>query len=173
MIEPFDKSKKAFILEFKVLDPDEDEKTLEDTLANALIQVQPDRRPALHLGFDGYRKPQPVADLSAQIQPQPARPYFRIGSDSSDYVFRTVSLNKVLRESVRKFRGDLYRKPQPVADLSAQIQPQPARPLVLMPVAAGVALLKDPLSWFRARHGSKPFGRLQSPLQQGERVWAV
>ena len=40
MIEPFDKSKKAFILEFKVLDPDEDEKTLEDTLANARTQIE-------------------------------------------------------------------------------------------------------------------------------------
>ncbi len=40
MIEPFDKSKKAFILEFKVLDPDEDEKTLEDTLANAHAQIE-------------------------------------------------------------------------------------------------------------------------------------
>lgn len=36
--------------------------------------------------------------------------YFRIGSDSSDYVFRTVSLDKVLRESVRKFRGDFIMK---------------------------------------------------------------
>ncbi len=36
--------------------------------------------------------------------------YFRIGSDSSDYVFRTVSLGKVLRESVRKFRGDFIMK---------------------------------------------------------------
>ncbi|MDE7268677.1 MAG: ATP-binding protein [Lachnospiraceae bacterium] len=40
MIEPLDKTKKAFILEFKVLDPDEDEKTLEDTLANAHIQIE-------------------------------------------------------------------------------------------------------------------------------------
>ena len=40
MIEPFDKSKKAFILEFKILDPDEDEKTLEDTLANARTQIE-------------------------------------------------------------------------------------------------------------------------------------
>lgn len=36
--------------------------------------------------------------------------YLRIGSDSSDYVFRTVSLGKVLRESVRKFRGDFIMK---------------------------------------------------------------
>ncbi len=40
MIEPLDKAKKAFILEFKVLDPDEDEKTLEDTLANARAQIE-------------------------------------------------------------------------------------------------------------------------------------
>lgn len=40
MIEPIDKTKKAFILEFKVLDPDEDERTLEDTLANARAQIE-------------------------------------------------------------------------------------------------------------------------------------
>lgn len=40
MIEPLDKAKKAYILEFKVLDPDEDEKTLEDTLANAHAQIE-------------------------------------------------------------------------------------------------------------------------------------
>ncbi|MDE6219408.1 MAG: ATP-binding protein [Lachnospiraceae bacterium] len=40
MIEPLDKGKKAFIIEFKVLDPDEDEKTLEDTLANARTQIE-------------------------------------------------------------------------------------------------------------------------------------
>ena len=43
MIEPLDKTKKAFILEFKVLDPDEDEKTLEDTLANARVQIEEKR----------------------------------------------------------------------------------------------------------------------------------
>ena len=43
MIEPLDKTKKAFILEFKVLDPDEDEKTLEDTLANARAQIEEKR----------------------------------------------------------------------------------------------------------------------------------
>lgn len=36
--------------------------------------------------------------------------YFKIGSDSSDYVFHTVSLDKVLRESIRKFRGDFIMK---------------------------------------------------------------
>ena len=40
MIEPIDKTKKAFIFAFKVLDPDEDEKTLEDTLANARAQIE-------------------------------------------------------------------------------------------------------------------------------------
>lgn len=40
MIEPLDKTEKAFIIEFKVLDPDEDEKTLEDTLVNARAQIE-------------------------------------------------------------------------------------------------------------------------------------
>ena len=40
MIEPLDKTKKAYILEFKVLDSDEDEETLEDTLANAHAQIE-------------------------------------------------------------------------------------------------------------------------------------
>ncbi len=40
MIEPIDKTKKAFIFAFKVLYPDEDEKTLEDTLANARAQIE-------------------------------------------------------------------------------------------------------------------------------------
>ncbi len=39
MLEPVDKNGKAFIFEFKVLDPDEDEKTLEDTLAAAHHQI--------------------------------------------------------------------------------------------------------------------------------------
>ena len=39
MIEPKDSKKDAFILEFKVHDPDE-EKTLEDTLASALAQIE-------------------------------------------------------------------------------------------------------------------------------------
>lgn len=39
MLEPFDKDGKAFIFEFKVLDPDEDEVTLEDTLAAAHRQI--------------------------------------------------------------------------------------------------------------------------------------
>lgn len=40
MLEPIDKSGKAFIFEFKVLDPDEDEMTLEDTLAAAHRQIK-------------------------------------------------------------------------------------------------------------------------------------
>ncbi|MDE5700690.1 MAG: ATP-binding protein [Lachnospiraceae bacterium] len=40
MIEPFDKNEKAFIFEFKVLDADDDERTLEDTVANALAQIE-------------------------------------------------------------------------------------------------------------------------------------
>ena len=40
MIEPLDKTGKAFIFEFKVLDPDEAEETLEDTIANAHRQIQ-------------------------------------------------------------------------------------------------------------------------------------
>ncbi len=40
MIEPFDKKEKAFIFEFKVLDADDDEMTLEDTVANAHAQIE-------------------------------------------------------------------------------------------------------------------------------------
>ncbi len=40
MLEPIDRKQKAFIFEFKVLDPDEDEATLEDTLANAHAQIK-------------------------------------------------------------------------------------------------------------------------------------
>ena len=39
MIEPFDKREKAFIFEFKILDKD-DEAALEDTVANALAQIE-------------------------------------------------------------------------------------------------------------------------------------
>ena len=39
MLEPIDKCGKAFIFEFKVLDSDEDEETLEDTLAAAHRQI--------------------------------------------------------------------------------------------------------------------------------------
>lgn len=40
MLEPFDKKEKAFIFEFKVLDADDGERTLEDTVANALAQIE-------------------------------------------------------------------------------------------------------------------------------------
>lgn len=39
ILKPLDKNEKAFIFEFKVLDSDENEITLEDTLANAHIQI--------------------------------------------------------------------------------------------------------------------------------------
>ena len=39
LIEPLDKTEKAFIFEFKVLDADDEEKTLADTLANARGQI--------------------------------------------------------------------------------------------------------------------------------------
>lgn len=40
MIEPIDKKDRAFIFEFKVLDQDDGEKTLTDTVANALAQIE-------------------------------------------------------------------------------------------------------------------------------------
>lgn len=40
LIEPFDKSQKAFIFEFKVLDLDAEEKVLEDTVKSALAQIE-------------------------------------------------------------------------------------------------------------------------------------
>lgn len=43
MIEPIDKSGKAFIFEFKVHDADDDEITLEDTASNALAQIEEKR----------------------------------------------------------------------------------------------------------------------------------
>jgi len=39
MIEPLDRTEKAFIFEFKILDADDEEKTLEDTLSNARRQI--------------------------------------------------------------------------------------------------------------------------------------
>ena len=38
MLEPMDKADNAYVLEFKVHDPD-DEKTLEDTVQSALAQI--------------------------------------------------------------------------------------------------------------------------------------
>lgn len=40
LLEPLDRSGKAFIFEFKVRNPYEDEMTLEDTLANAHVQIE-------------------------------------------------------------------------------------------------------------------------------------
>jgi hypothetical protein len=40
MMIPRDKNEKAFIFEFKVKDADDDEETLEDTLQNALAQIE-------------------------------------------------------------------------------------------------------------------------------------
>ena len=40
MMEPIDKREKAFLFEFKVFNPDDDEKSLEDTVANALTQIE-------------------------------------------------------------------------------------------------------------------------------------
>lgn len=54
MLEPYDKTKKAFIFEFKVLDPDEDEVTLEDTIASAHCQMNEKQYEAelITQGFD-------------------------------------------------------------------------------------------------------------------------
>ena len=40
LIEPFDQKEKAFIFEFKVLDPNDDETKLEETVAHALAQIE-------------------------------------------------------------------------------------------------------------------------------------
>lgn len=53
MIEPLDKTKKAFIFEFKVLDADDDETTLEDTLANAHKQIE-EKKYEAELAADGF-----------------------------------------------------------------------------------------------------------------------
>ncbi len=47
------KNEKAFIFEFKVLDTDDDERTLEDTVANALAQIEENamRQPLLPEGL--------------------------------------------------------------------------------------------------------------------------
>ena len=53
MIEPFDKNKKAYIFEFKVLDEDDDEEKLEDTVANALAQIEEKQYEAVLIA-DGF-----------------------------------------------------------------------------------------------------------------------
>lgn len=53
MIKPLDRSGKAFIFEFKVLDSDEDEETLEDTLANAHAQIE-EKQYEAELIAEGY-----------------------------------------------------------------------------------------------------------------------
>lgn len=40
MLEPYDRNGKEFIFEFKVLDPDEDEVTLENILINAHAKIE-------------------------------------------------------------------------------------------------------------------------------------
>ena len=57
MMEPLDKEGKAFIFEFKVQDADEDEKTLEDTLANAHAQIE-DKQYEAELLANGFVKGQ-------------------------------------------------------------------------------------------------------------------
>ena len=57
MMEPLDKTGKAFIFEFKVQDADEDEKTLEDTLANAHTQIE-DKQYETELLANGFLKEQ-------------------------------------------------------------------------------------------------------------------
>lgn len=52
MIEPIDKTQKAFIFEFKVLDRDDDEMGLEDTAAHALAQIE-EKKYAAELIADG------------------------------------------------------------------------------------------------------------------------
>lgn len=55
MIEPLDRNGKAFIFEFKVLDADDDEEKLEDTVANALAQIEEKQYEAA-LVADGFAR---------------------------------------------------------------------------------------------------------------------
>ena len=52
VIEPIDKNEKAFIFEFKVLDRDDGEQSLEDTATNALAQIE-ERKYETELITDG------------------------------------------------------------------------------------------------------------------------
>ena len=53
MIKPLDKQEKAFIFEFKVLNRDDDETVLEDTVANALRQIE-QKEYAAELAAEGF-----------------------------------------------------------------------------------------------------------------------
>lgn len=53
IIEPHDRTKKAFIFEFKVLNSDEDEETLEETLKNAHAQIE-EKQYEAELISDGF-----------------------------------------------------------------------------------------------------------------------
>lgn len=53
IIKPLDKQEKAFIFEFKVLNRDDDETVLEDTVANALRQIE-QKEYAAELAAEGF-----------------------------------------------------------------------------------------------------------------------
>ena len=53
MMKPLDRANKAFIFEFKVLDADDDEETLEDTLANAHRQIE-EKQYEAELAAEGF-----------------------------------------------------------------------------------------------------------------------
>jgi len=53
MVRPLDKKEKAFIFEFKVLDADDGEETLEETAAHALAQIE-EKRYEAELAAEGY-----------------------------------------------------------------------------------------------------------------------
>lgn len=53
MIRPLDKQERAFIFEFKVLNRDDDETVLEDTVANALRQIE-QKEYAAELAAEGF-----------------------------------------------------------------------------------------------------------------------
>ena len=57
MMKPVDKTAKAFIFEFKVIDPDDDEETLEDTLSNAHRQIE-EKQYEAELISEGFRPEQ-------------------------------------------------------------------------------------------------------------------